>query len=236
MIYRSYTTVVPTCTDGIKNGNELGIDCGGSCALACMSSADDIAVLWSRSFQVIPGRYNAVAYLENHNKDLAVNKIRYSFRFADKDNLYLGTREGVAYVPPGQKFAVFERGIELNTAVPVYTTFSFKEVPTWITVSEQKINQIKLLVSGIVLSEKDSAPHLSADIQNDSLFDVPQVSVVAILYDAMHNAISASSTLIDELGRESTQTLDFTWPEPFKEKVVTKEIIPVYNIFNVKLK
>lgn len=24
-------TVTPTCTDGIQNGNEEGIDCGGSC-------------------------------------------------------------------------------------------------------------------------------------------------------------------------------------------------------------
>ena len=25
------SVVVPTCTDGIKNGNETDVDCGGSC-------------------------------------------------------------------------------------------------------------------------------------------------------------------------------------------------------------
>ena len=30
--------VNPTCTDGIKNGNETGIDCGGSCAKACSAT------------------------------------------------------------------------------------------------------------------------------------------------------------------------------------------------------
>jgi hypothetical protein len=31
----------PTCTDGIKNGTETGVDCGGSCA-ACASCSDNI--------------------------------------------------------------------------------------------------------------------------------------------------------------------------------------------------
>jgi hypothetical protein len=27
----SLSIVVPTCTDGVKNGNETDVDCGGSC-------------------------------------------------------------------------------------------------------------------------------------------------------------------------------------------------------------
>ena len=35
------TTPAPTCTDGIKNGNEIGVDCGGSCP-ACPTCTDGI--------------------------------------------------------------------------------------------------------------------------------------------------------------------------------------------------
>ena len=29
------SVVVPTCTDGIMNGNETDVDCGGSCIKKC---------------------------------------------------------------------------------------------------------------------------------------------------------------------------------------------------------
>ena len=78
-----------TCTDGIQNGNETGVDCGGSCPNACLSQVDSVSVLWARAFQVIPGRYNAVAYIVNHNKNTAVQKISYRFRFSDANNFYI---------------------------------------------------------------------------------------------------------------------------------------------------
>ena len=113
IIYPSFNEV-PTCADGRQNGNETGVDCGGSCLRACIFESDEVSVLWARSFLVVPERYNAVAYLENHNKSLAVNKIKYQFRFADKDNIYLGRRQGVAFIPPGRNFAIFERVVFLD--------------------------------------------------------------------------------------------------------------------------
>jgi hypothetical protein len=54
----------PTCFDGRKNGEEEGIDCGGSCALACISGIEDVGVIWSRAFKILPGRYNATVMLQ----------------------------------------------------------------------------------------------------------------------------------------------------------------------------
>lgn len=235
IFYPSFKTE-PTCSDGVLNGDESGVDCGGSCVRACIFQANPVSILWSRSFMVVPGRYNAVAYLENQNKSLAIYNIKYSFRFADKDNVYIGKREGVATVPPGRSFAVFEPGIDLGSSVPVYTTFSFIESPIWLNVPEDRLSQIKLLTSNINIVNEDSKPHLSVDLKNNSLFSIPDLHVVAILYDLDRNAISASSTSIDTFMHDDLKTLDFTWPLPFTKKVVAKEIIPIYNIFNAEIK
>ncbi len=93
-----------SCTDGRENGTETGVDCGGSCVNACATDADPISVLWSRIFRVVPGRYNAIAYIENHNPTYAVDKINYRFRFADANNIYIGKREGTTYIPPAGRF------------------------------------------------------------------------------------------------------------------------------------
>lgn len=226
----------PSCTDNKQNGDETGIDCGGSCAKACLAQVDPVSILWARAFRVVPGRYNAVAYLENHNRNIAINKINYKFHFADGNNVYIGKREGSAYVPPSGRFAIFEPGVDIGNSIPVYTTFEFTQIPEWMTVSQEKINQLKVLVSNINLVNESTNPVLSATIKNNSLFTISEVDVIAILYDANRNAVSASRTYLDELKGEESRDINFTWPEPMLSKIVAKEIIPLYNIFSVKLK
>jgi len=236
LIISPYINKAPTCFDKEQNGDEGGMDCGGSCAIACTFQVDQISVLWARTFQVIPGRYNAVAYLENHNKNTAIYKIKYKFRFSDKNDIYIGKREGETFIPPGSKMAVFEAGIGVGNSIPVYTAFEFTETPVWSKVSEDKIKQLKVLVSDIKLENQNTSPHLSAIIKNDSLFIVPEVGVVAVLYDETGNAVSASRTYLDVLGSEESKEVNFTWPEPILGNIIAKEIIPMYNIFLVKLK
>lgn len=226
----------PSCFDNTQNGLETGIDCGGICARACIAEVDPLKVLWSRSFKVVDGRYNALAYIENQNKNTIVKKINYKFRFADANNIYIGKREGSAYVPPSGRFAVFEPGIDVGNSTPVYTTFEFTEVPDWRTVSGDKINQLKLLVSNISLTDEDTVPKLSASIKNNSFFTIQGMDIVTILYDANHNAVSSSRTFLDSLLPNESKDVNFSWPEPFSSKVIEKEIIPTYDIDSAKLK
>lgn len=220
----------PTCFDLKQNGNESGIDCGGSCARACTAQVDEISVVWARSFRVIPGRYNAVAYIVNHNKNSAIQKINYRFRFADANNIYIGKREGSSFVPPGGKFAIFEPAIDVGNSVPVYTTFEFAGAPVWFQVSQEKIEQLKILVSNIELKDENTKPKLSATVKNNSLLTIPDIGVVAILYDARGNAVSASRTYLNKLLPLQVSDINFTWVENFSTPVVAKEIIPMFDI------
>ena len=225
----------PTCSDNKQNGTETGIDCGGLCARACLAKVDDISVLWSRAFKVIPGRYNAVAYLVNHNENTAVKKLNYRFRFADANNVYIGKREGSTFVPPGGAFAVFEPGIDIGNSIPVYVSFEFTQTPLWLQVSPEKVNQLKVFISDIRLTDEKTNPRLSAVIKNNSLFTIPNVNIIVILYDNSGNALSTSRTYLSQLNPLEISDINFTWPEPLSGTVVAKEIIPMYDIFSVKL-
>lgn len=231
-----YFNKLPTCNDGKQNGNESGIDCGGECPLACFNEVDKLSVFWSRTFEVVPGRYNAVAYIENQNDNQAINKIKYRFRFADANNLYIGMREGETFVPPRGKFAIFEPAINLGNSVPVYTSFEFIETPVWINVPKEKVDQLTIAVSDIKFENEDTVPKLTATLKNNSLFTIPNINAVAILYDEFANALSVSGTKVDVLGSESEEQVYFTWRSPMPKKVFTKEIIPLYNIFTAELK
>jgi hypothetical protein len=234
IIYPSFNKA-PTCFDYKQNGQESGVDCGGLCQRACLAQTDDISVIWARAFKVIPGRYNAVAYITNHNKNSAIQKINYRFRFGDANNIYIGKREGTTFVPPGGNFAVFEPGIDIGNSIPVYVTFEFTEAPVWLQVPSEKIEQLKVLVSNIELSDEATSPRLKATVRNNSLYTIPKVNVIAILHDASGNAVAASQTLVSSLSPLQNTAINFTWPEPFPGKVVETELIPMFDIFSVKL-
>jgi len=77
--YIELTQNPPTCNDGIKNGNETGVDCGGSCT-ACASSCQSVAL----------NRSSATASSVEPGTDLTPNKAidgqlgtRWSSAFAD---------------------------------------------------------------------------------------------------------------------------------------------------------
>ncbi|MCX6752751.1 MAG: hypothetical protein NTW62_00145 [Candidatus Nomurabacteria bacterium] len=231
---RPYINQAPTCTDGKQNGSETGIDCGGSCARACTIAVNPLNVLWARAFRVVPGRYNAVAYIQNQNKNSAIYKIHYKFHFADKDNLYIGAREGDTFVPPGGNFAIFEPAIDVGNSVPVFTTFSFTETPVWYQVTDANIKELQILVGDITLTNEETSPVVQTSLQNNSLFTIPEIKTVIILYDKNHNAINASSTYLDSLAGKSKVPISFTWQEGFSDKVVAKEVVPMFNIFSVK--
>ena len=235
LMARPYINKAPTCTDAKQNGRETGIDCGGNCMQACTLEVDKISLLWSRAFIVVPGRYNAVAYLENQNINTVVNKISYRFRFADKDNIFIGKRDGTAYIPPSGRFAIFAPAVDLGSSIPVYTSFEFTEQPVWLKVQKEQVNQAKIFISDIKLENEDTSPKLSATVKNTSLFQIPEVGFVTILYDEKGNAVNASQTYLDRLYGEQVSNINFTWPQPFTAKVVEKEIIPTFNIFSVKL-
>lgn len=230
-----YINTRPSCGDGKQNGTETGVDCGGSCARACSFEVDKLSVVWSRSFRVTDGRYNAVAYIENQNINTAIYKIKYRFRFADKDNLYIGMREGETFVPPSGKFAIFEPAIGVGNSVPVYTTFEFTETPIWVKVPKEEIEKMKVAISDIRLEGESTSPRMSANMRNNSLYNIPEVNVVALLYDKEGNVVSASRTFVDLLHSEEIIPLSFTWAEPFNKAVTLKEIIPMYNIFLAKI-
>ncbi|HBB54544.1 TPA: hypothetical protein DEQ22_02720 [Candidatus Nomurabacteria bacterium] len=225
----------PTCADNKRNGDETGVDCGGSCVKVCPAQASDVSVIWARAFKVIPGHYNAVAYLVNHNKNAAVQKVNYRFRFADAKNIYIGKREGSTFIPPGGNFAVFEPGIGIGYSVPVYVTFEFTEAPEWWQVPQIKLDQLKILISNIQLSDESTFPRLSAAIRNTSLFTIPDMNVIVILYDSSGNAISTSRTYLTKLAPLQNADINFTWQEPLPGPVVAKEIIPMYDVFSAKL-
>lgn len=215
-----------TCFDNKHNGDESGIDCGGSCALLCQTQIIEPIVRWQRSFEVSPGIYNVVAYLENPNPDSGVANAPYVFKLFDKENILLYERKGSVSIGPKEIIPIVENTLFTDKLQPSRVTFEFTED---LIFTKQNPREPVLSIKNEDLLNVEKEPRVVASIKNSSIFTVKDVTVVVIVYDQKDNAIASSSTIIDQIGKDQELPIVFTWPVSFSGAVSRIEIIPLYD-------
>lgn len=211
-----------SCSDSKQNGDELGIDCGGSCRRLCDFQRPPPVILFSRIDQVVSGVYNAVAYVENTNLDVGVSRISYSFRLYDATGILVSERRGITSIPPNKSFAIFEGGISAGERLPVRVNFEFTSPFVWQATTNLAT---AIRISNKQLMEKSGLPRVEAVAENTSLSAISNLELVALVFDASDNVIAFSRTKIDFLDKGASSPVAFTWPEKFSEAVSKVDIL-----------
>lgn len=211
----------PTCLDGKQNGDERGVDCGGKCQRLCAADFAAPRVLWSYSTRVVPGVYNALAYVQNPNPTVEAQGLSYTFKLYDAEGILVSQKTGRAYVPAGSKFPVFEGGIQTGNRIPTRTTFEFGTDPDW--KPGEPITGIERLTVDVTEGDKPAAEARVRNTTTNLVFS--NMDAFLILYDADDNRIAFSKTVIASLDPGETKSLFFTWPEAFSKKVVRSELL-----------
>lgn len=226
-----YTTVPPTCYDNKKNGDETGVDCGGSCNFYCINELSNPKVRWVRAFQIVPGVYHVLAYIEHSNPAASAETVSYDFKLYDENNTLIAERPGTTFIGPFGKSAIVETLVRTGSFVPAVTRFEFTSPIKWGKISPEfakiVINTDKRVFD---TSAKDST-RLIATLENKSRFGFIDMDTVAILYDTDDNAITAVKILVPELGPLESKTVYFTWPFKITQQIGRVEIIPRINPF-----
>ena len=222
----------PTCQDGKRNGTETGVDCGGICQRICTPDVTEPQVLWSRAFPVTGNIYNLVGFVENSNKSAGINRISYEFRIYDTRNILIGRRVGTTFIPPNQQFVVFEPRFDAGQSQVRSVTLDFTPPFVWAK-KEPTLQTLPVKVENIIWGEDKSNPSLTAIVNNESVYDLPEFDVVTILYDATHKAINASKTHKDSLSSNQKTPILFTWPNPLSDTPATQDILVQINPFSV---
>jgi len=220
MLYMGIFYVPPSCFDGSFNGDERGVDCGGSCTRICAFDVATPTVKWVRSFAVTSSQYNAVAYVENTNQTAASPAVPYTLSLYDAEGL-IAERTGTTILPPDSVYPIFEARIQTNGRVPTQTFLELGEVEMWVPATA---GREQFTVNSRTLTGADSTPRLEANITNNALTPAENVEVVATIFDARGNALTASRTFIDLFAARGTETAVFTWPEPIAKTVRSCEV------------
>ena len=210
-----------TCTDGIKNGQEEGFDCGTlACGKACEPAIMPINIISSQFFQVGQGDYDFVAQLSNPNVFYGASRLEYSI---DAFNYH-----GATYILPGQ------------TKWLVLTSLkNFEEVgDIKLVINNAQWEKLDIPNNTVnfALRRKDYHPtqigtELEAVLYNDSNFDFDKTDVVVILFDDTNNIVDVNKTDIRTFVSRSERGFIVTWPFSLSGNVVRQDVEASTNLF-----
>ena len=219
-VYMLYLYEPANCFDGVQNGNERGVDCGGSCVRICATDVIEPTIRWAQSFRVREGQFNAVAYIENRNTEAATPVLPYTFSLYDSDGLIVES-SGTTILPPDSVYPVFLGPIRTGDRVPTNTFIELGGAELWLPAVAGR-NQFTIADRQLV--GIDQQPRLTARIQNTALTPAEDVEVIATIFDARGNALTSSRTFVEYVGPQSEERLVFTWPEPIARTIRSCEV------------
>jgi hypothetical protein len=216
----------PVCTDGIKNGKETGVDCGGVCTNACVEvvTGQDFEI---KEVAIMPGgsnRYDVLGKIYNPNDTEGASNFKYTITLKDEAGNVLTTKEGTSYILPQETKSLMEIGLE-SDVTPKTATLSLDDI-TWerfsgyqerpnINIYQKRYNQI---AGGVGFGEAFGL------VSNESPFDFRTLVVKVILRDGEGKALAVNSTEMRTITSGEERDFRLLWPEAFPGSVEQVEM------------
>jgi hypothetical protein len=219
----------PTCTDGVQNQGEQGIDCGGPCPYLCTALEQSPVVLFTQVINV-GGRTDLVAEIENKNANAAAKNVTYTISLYNSNHTLIQKVNGTVDLLPGATEPVYIPGIYSGKQK---VTSAFLEITSpsllkWFTPTLG--SYVVPTVSNITRSGSVSNPRVEAIITNPSFTPITNMQVIIFVYNANKNVIAASRTVIPSLQGQGQAIAIFTWNNAFPGTPAVLEVMPIIQL------
>lgn len=234
VFYFYYLNNRPTCFDGIQNGKEAGVDCGGTCVKACLVILP-IEVSFTKVLKVAEGDFDAVARIYNPNPDLGASSIGYDLVLLGEGGVELAKqRYNNLYILPKQTKHIVSTSIKSNTDI-VGAKIDIKNI-TWEKLNNSfDVGTINFRVANSWFTGKE----FTALVANESDFDFDTVDINVIVYGikgdtttAKEGVIAVNRTTINTLSSKQGREFKVTWPNLIDAVPTNWSVEANTNLFN----
>ncbi len=210
-IYFALLKPAPTCFDGVQNGAEEGLDCGGNCPQACIPAT-------LRSLQALDGvkvipvdatHASVLVEVTNPNVSYAAPQFGYAITFTDEAGA-TSTLSGVSYIYGGEVRNLVFPNLDMRGDSIKDTSAAFS-VPQWVPVGAWK--QPLLRVQHAVTERKDAQLVASGELVNDDTIAFSSVEVVVLFRGRFGEVVGVSRTALDGVVPGDARTFTVFHPD-----------------------
>lgn len=222
-------TKTPSCSDGIQNQNEEGIDCGGSCSYLCINLQRPPTVLFTKTISNGAGRTDVVASVENSNVTSAAKNVPYTVTIYGANQVFVQEVTGTLDLPPSSIVPIFISGISSGNqkVTNAFLTIASSS-PQWFTMTSD--SRVRPVVTNAILGGSESVPRIDAVLGNAGIVTLTDVPVIVFVHNNQGEIIAASKTIVPTIPAQGQATATFTWNSAFRNVPAKIEVIPVISL------
>lgn len=232
-----YLNPAPSCYDSKMNGDEFGVDCGGSCQLACHEQILIPEVKFSRAVKTEDNLYDVMAMIENKNLNISVadNMIDYEFSIYDKYGRLVSTVYSSSTLPIGQIFPVIIQNVPIklsdssNYISKVICKIYFN-TQNWNKVDSVFSNNFFSVNSKDFIQNNNNISQLTISLKNitksATFINVP---VRIILSDENNNVVAVNETILKNSKFSDSNNLYFSWRVPLDIENPKIDVYPIIS-------
>jgi len=202
----------PSCTDGVQNQLEQGIDCGGPCSVTC-----DIAKLVPLSvtgtvsvFGLSSGKAVLLAQVSNANEGYKATQFFYRFLVHDSTGKLIETVSGSDSISALERKYVFESGVSSVFQKIGKVTMEVYDV-SWKKAYMALAPQVAV-ISGPTTTIGSDKITVSGSLKNQGSVEASDIAIIAVLYDAYGIEVFASQWVVSSLPASSAVSFTVIFP------------------------
>jgi hypothetical protein len=224
-----------TCTDGIRNQDELGIDCGGVCSLQCVRTVrtDPLEIREKALLYSSPDHFDILVAVHNPNDEAGAASFHYRLELKNSAGVSVAVREGKNFILPQETKYLLEINVPAPQAQSIVASFDdydwkrfsgYQERPA-ITVSRKSYEVVS---SGVGFGKAFGV------VKNESPFDFQSLRVKVILRDVSGKPIGANMTEMRTMVSGEARDFTLLWPTAFPGTVDHVETEVEADVFHTE--
>jgi hypothetical protein len=198
-VYFSFLKPAPTCSDGIQNQDEEGIDCGGGCVACEVLTLQDIRVAREpKIFSTIDGKSMVLlAEVLNPNSNYQASKFSYDFLLYDAGGNVIETVSGEESINALERKLIVETNVHSYRKSVARVSLVIKN-PQW-TKSFDAVHNPLTVSEGPETDIANGEIRVRGKIRNEGNAPLSNIRVVSILADSRGGELFASQTFLTSM-------------------------------------
>jgi hypothetical protein len=206
----------PTCSDGTKNQNEEGVDCGGPCA-ACekMPEVKSVQVVEKAILASNDGQYDVMVKITNPNSQFGIADFEYSLDLLDSERKVIGRSEGTSFILPSQTKYVLAFNV-VSSGKPNDLDFKVRSFKwTKFTEYEEPLVQVYAKEFNLIGAGSSFAT-LKARIKNLSDYNFRNITIKAVIRNDQNVPVALNQTNVNDVKINEEREVVFNWGSSFE--------------------
>ncbi len=226
-------TPEPTCSDGKKNGGEVGVDCGGFCGPCSEKIAAQDVIVQKTDF-VASGKdmYDAVVWIDNPNDKYGARSIKGKFLFFDVSGKQIGEVPVESFLLPNETKYVLKQGVSGMGESVSSVEWKLENVD-WVEM--QETSGLRLSITDRKYQELASGAgfsQVSGLLTNGSTYDWNDVVISILLVDRSGKLLATHGTSRQTFRSGEKWDFRLIFPERFPGDVYGVDMQVETNIYN----